>query len=617
MQLTDLPHCGPVCPVSTDNRQNISTYVLFYQGCARGCTGLIVSLYFCVMKLSVRPEQFDPRPTPQQKKSQRWQQVLSTAVMLISMTLLLPLVLRAPRPDFVVPSTAVLILSTFVLFPLALFVAVVWHESGHLLAAWLAGFRFVLVTFGPLRIAREAGGLRLSLIHNNLVQWQGRALSVPPTFGDHRQQRIFFLAGGPLATLIQLLLLLSINYWLRDEAIAYAGGLALLWLLLAAVMTLPATAIPQKIGSSYTDAARIWQMWRGGAALAEELALTNLVEASLRGVPPAALDPEFVARILAAPPESSEALAGHYIAHTRALDRGDIGEAAVFLDQTLTLLKCHPPAQRSPIFFATAAYFTARYGHDLPQAEAWLALIWPERYNALALEVEQVLLRVRAQLLLQAGELALAKTAVQQSLRLLKRSVDLGSVAMETRLLEAIVVQVQDVAAAPALPAALQPVLGQKRPFFAASARGLVRLAFIIVVGLLLGVGWQQLFPDRAIEAYQRGVALLDAGSYAAAIPEFDRAVALDDQFAQAYWGRGDALMSLGRYETAAADFSRVIEMHPKTFPSVYLFRAAAYTQLGDYAAAIADYQSLLALEPDEEMRLLALESIHILQTAR
>lgn len=569
------------------------------------------------MKLTVRPEQFAVPPTRQQKKSQRWQQVVSTAVMLISMAVLLPQVLRAPRPDFVVPSTAVLILSTFILFPLALFITVVWHELGHLLAAKWVGFRFVLVTFGPLRLAREVEGLRLSLIHNNLLQWQGRALAVPRSFGDHRRSRMIFLVGGPLATLVQLLLLLGLNYRLRNEPVAYGWGLALLWLLLAAVMTLPATAIPQKVGGSYTDAARIWQMWRGGSALARELALANLGEASLRGVSPAELDPTVVARILAAPPESSEALVGHYIAHTQALDRGDVAEAAVFLDQTLTLLQHHPPALRSPLYFATAAYFTARYGGDLPQAEAWLALIRPERYNALALEVEQVLLRVRALLLLQKGELALAKTAAQHSLRLLQRSVDLGSVVMESRLLEEILAQVQDVPAAPALPAALQPVLGQKRPFFAASARGVVRLAFIIVVGLLLGVGWQRLFPDRAIEAYQRGVALLDVGEYAAAVPQFDRAVALDAQFAQAYWGRGDAWMSLGEYETAVADFSRVIAMHPKTFPSIYVYRAAAYTQLGDYAAAIADYHTLLALEPDEATRRLALESIHILQARK
>ena len=597
-----------------DNLGDFSTNVLLNQA---GCCASAASLYFSGMKLTVRPEQFYSPPTPQQKRSQRWQQLVGTAVMLLSMALLLPLVLRASRPDFVVPSTAVLILSTFILFPLALFITVVGHELGHLLAARLAGFRFVLVTFGPLRIAREAGGLRLSLIHTNLIQWQGRALSVPLTFGDHRWQRMLFLAGGPLATLLQLLLLLGVNFWLRDEAIAYGWGLALLWLLLAAVMTLPATAIPQKIGSSYTDAARIWQIWRGGAALAEELALTNLVEASLRGVPPAELDETFVARSLAAPPESREALEGHYVAHTQALDRGDIDQAAVFLDQTLTLLLNQPPAQRSPIFFASAAYFVARYGADLPQAEAWLALIRPEKYNALALEVAQFLLRVRAQLLLQSGELALAKTAAQESLRLLPRSVDLGSVAMETRLLTEILAQVQDVTDAPALPPSLQPILEQKRPFFAASARGMVRLAFIIVVGLLLGMGWQHLFPDRAVAAYQRGVALLDAGNYDAAIPEIDHAMALDDQFAQAYWGRGDALMSLGEYETAVADFSRVIEMHPKTFPSIYIYRAAAYTQLGDYAAAIADYHTLLTLNPDEEMRHLAQESIRILQTAK
>lgn len=567
------------------------------------------------MKLTILPEQFATSPTRQQKRQQRGQRFIGTAIMVISMVLLLPLVLRAPRPDFVVPSTAVLTLSTLLLFPMALFLSVIWHETGHLLAGKLVGFRFVLVTFGPLRVARQANGLRLSLINNNIVQWQGRALSVPLSFGDHRRARMAILAGGPLATLGQLCLVLGVNYFLQGRAISYGRGLVLLWLLLATVMMLPTTAVPQKIGNIYTDAARIWQLWRGGERLANQLALANLVEASLRGVTPAALAPDFVSRVLAAPADSNEALVGHYIAHVQALDQGEIEEAAVFLDKTLALLQQRPPSLRAPAIFASAAYFVARYTNDLPQAEAWLKLIRPEQYNALALEVEQVLLRVRAQILLQSGELALAKTAAVYSLQLLERSVDLGSVAMETRLLNEILAELGEIAPAPALPPAMQPMLAQRRPFFAASARGIVRLVLIVVVGLLLGLGWQELFPDRAVEAYQQGVAHLESGEYEAAIPDFDRAVSLDDQFAQAYWGRGDALMSLGEYETAVADFNRVIEMHPKTFPSIYVYRAAAYTQLGNYAAAIADYQTLLTLDPDEELRLLALESIHILET--
>ncbi|MAT95866.1 MAG: hypothetical protein CL608_01765 [Anaerolineaceae bacterium] len=576
----------------------------------------MASLYFCAMKLTVRPEQFTTKPTLQQKKQQRGQQLLGTVIMIGAMILLLPLVLRAPRPHFVVPSTAVLILSTLFLFPLALFFSVTWHELGHLLAGKLVGFRFVLVTFGPFRIARQANGLHLSLISNNVVQWQGRALSVPQTFGDHRLARMVMLAGGPLATLSQMGLLLGVNYFLREQTIPYGWGLALLWLLLAAVMMLPATAVPQKIGPIYTDAARIWQLLRGGERLTSQLALTNLVEASLRGVPPAELDADFVMRTLTAPEQSDEALVGHYIAHIQALDWGTVAEAAVLLDKTLTLLQQRPPALRSPAIFVSAAYFAARYAHDLPQAEAWLKLIHPERYNALALEVEQVLLRVRAQLLLQAGDLALAKTAALYSLQLLERSVDLGSVVMETRLLNEILAELDGVAPAPALPEAMQPTLARRRPYFTASARGVVRLALMIVIGLLLGLGWQHLFPNRAVEAYQQGVAHLEDGEFEAAIPDFDRAISLDNQFAQAYWGRGDALMSLGQYKTAVTDFSTIIEMHPKTFPSIYIYRAAAYTQLGNYPAAIADYQSLLALDPDEELRLLALESIHILQSA-
>jgi tetratricopeptide (TPR) repeat protein len=568
------------------------------------------------MMLQTSPERFQVAATPQQKKRQRWQQVTGTFIMVACMALLLPLVLRAPRPDFFVPSTAVLILSTFLLFPLALFVSVIWHELGHLLAGWLVGFRFVLVTFGPLRIAREAGGLRLSLIHTNVVQWQGRALMVPRQFGDFRWQRTVLLAGGPVATLLQLLLVLAVNFGLRGQTIGYDYGLGLLWLLLAAVMMLPATAVPQKIGNLYTDAARIWQIARGGPALTRQLALTNLVEASLRGVPPAAMNADFVAVTLAAPAGSSEALVGHYVAHAQALDRGEAVEAAVFLDKTLTLLQQQPPTQRAQVIFASAAYFAARYEQDLPQAQAWLNLIQPAQYNALALEVAQILLRVQAQLLVLKGELATAKTAAFHSLRLLNWSVDLGTVPFEKRLLNEILIAAGDVNPAPSLPPELQPILVQKRPFFAASARGFLRWAFIVMVGLLLGLGWRELFPGRAVTAYQQGVAYLENGQFAAAIPEFDQAIKLDDQFAQAYWARGEASLALGQYATAVADFDRVVALHPTTFPSIYVYRAAAYTQLGDFPAAIADYQTLLTLEPEDDLRQLALESIHILESA-
>lgn len=568
------------------------------------------------MKLKVTPESFAGGPSKQQKRTQRWQRMLNTLILLVSMMVLLPLVLRIPRPQFWVPSTAVLILGTFSLFPLALFLSVVWHELGHLLAAQLVGFRFVLVTFGPLRLAREAGGLRLSLIHTNLVQWQGRALSVPPEYGRHRWRRICLLAGGPLATLAQLLLVLGISYALRSQTIGYGWGLLLLWLMLSAVILLPATAVPQKIGNISTDAARIWQLWRGGEKLENELALVNLIEASLRGVPPAELDAGFVARTLAAPPESSEALVGHYIAHTQALDRGEIVEAAVWLDKTLSLLHLQPHGQRSPVIFASAAYFAARFGDDLPQAQAWLGLLQPEKYNALAPEVEQILLRARAQLLLQSGELAVAKTAALQSLALLAQSVDLGSVAFETRLLNDILAAVDDVAAAPELPLAMQPVLSRKRPFLAASARGFLGLAVMVTVGLLLGLAWRELFPTRAVDAYQQGVAYLEAGQYEQAVAELDKAVALDAQFAQAYWARGEAWFGLGMYETAVTDFSRVIELHPETFPSIYIYRASAYTELGNYPAAIADYQTLLTLNPEEDLRQIAIQSIHVLETA-
>lgn len=61
--------------------------------------------------------------------------------------------------------------------------------------------------------------------------------------------------------------------------------------------------------------------------------------------------------------------------------------------------------------------------------------------------------------------------------------------------------------------------------------------------------------PDGAIEAYAQGVGLAYQYKDDEAIPQFDQAIALAPDYANAYYDRANSYYNLGNYEQAAADY--------------------------------------------------------------
>ena len=94
------------------------------------------------------------------------------------------------------------------------------------------------------------------------------------------------------------------------------------------------------------------------------------------------------------------------------------------------------------------------------------------------------------------------------------------------------------------------------------------------------------------------GTYKLDACDYDSAIANYDRAIALDPDDADAYHNRGIAKDAQGDYAAAIADFDRAIALEPDG-ADVYHNRGVAKAEQGDYAGAIADYDRVIALDPD------------------
>ena len=96
---------------------------------------------------------------------------------------------------------------------------------------------------------------------------------------------------------------------------------------------------------------------------------------------------------------------------------------------------------------------------------------------------------------------------------------------------------------------------------------------------------------------FQFGLDNQQKGNYAAAIKDYDQAIILNPQYADAYNNRGNAKNNLGDYNAAVADYNEAIRLNPK-YANAYNNRGNAKSNLGDYNAAVADYDEAIKLNP-------------------
>ena len=87
-------------------------------------------------------------------------------------------------------------------------------------------------------------------------------------------------------------------------------------------------------------------------------------------------------------------------------------------------------------------------------------------------------------------------------------------------------------------------------------------------------------------------------GDDAAAIADFDAAIRLRPDDADAYVARADARHDAGAFDAAIADYSAALELRPDD-PVVLNGRGIAHADTGAYSQALADYDAALRLAPD------------------
>jgi len=105
-------------------------------------------------------------------------------------------------------------------------------------------------------------------------------------------------------------------------------------------------------------------------------------------------------------------------------------------------------------------------------------------------------------------------------------------------------------------------------------------------------------FTQDAQFYYNRGIGSHKAGDLDAAIADYNQAIALNPNFANAYYNRGNAYYAKGELDGAVADFTQVITLTPKD-DRAYNNRGLAYYAKGEPDRAIAEFTQAIALNPN------------------
>jgi len=121
-------------------------------------------------------------------------------------------------------------------------------------------------------------------------------------------------------------------------------------------------------------------------------------------------------------------------------------------------------------------------------------------------------------------------------------------------------------------------------------------LSLVIIVGLLAcgpSKGTAEWYLDQGNE-------LCEEGYYDEAIEEYNKAIELDPNLAEAYQNRAYAYNYKGQYDLTITDCNKAIELDPN-MAEAYFNRGGAYIGKGQVDLGIADYTKAIELDPEDQ----------------
>jgi hypothetical protein len=245
-------------------------------------------------------------------------------------------------------------------FYASLYLGVIIHELGHLLAGILSGYRVNFIRVGPIQINPP---FRVSRQPKSGIGAAGMVSLLPKKNSNVRASAVFMLLGGPLANLISA----GFTFLLPKPVPAFAS-----WFMGISVLLGIGNLIPFVRRGAVSDGYRILVTLRKTPRGERWLAIMHLCTALWDGELPEKLDQELLKRATAHVDLWPDTVAGHMLAYSAAFDQHNDAEAGRLLEIAL---------QHSPFTFfvgkeavlVEATIFQAKRRGRIDLAEQWLS----------------------------------------------------------------------------------------------------------------------------------------------------------------------------------------------------------------------------------------------------
>jgi hypothetical protein len=257
----------------------------------------------------------------------------------------------------------------------ALAVALAVHEAGHLVAAWLAGFRLALRRPGAFSSRNEAAG---QLYFCEGVRFGPIALG-PKTTDGLRRRLLFLVLAGPAASLSLPLALEAVAYMARLEFLtAFAIHVFFVWSVLVGLADL----LPDVGKGSFSDGARALMLLKNDAAAQRWIHIVERQHALAHGEHPRTWDEAAVTSDAALDDDSRDAVVARWLGYLWATERQDITSATKYLEEALAAPASSSSHLRDRLFME-AAMFQAWFRDDSAKARFWAGHIRMRRLSSL------------------------------------------------------------------------------------------------------------------------------------------------------------------------------------------------------------------------------------------